>query len=277
MTFYCFLVTARDAVIAIAEKISGSVESFVEKMNARAKELGLTSTVFKNPHGLDADGHTSSAYDMAIMARELIKHPKILEFTSIYEDYLKKNDGTSTWLVNTNKLVRFYNGVDGLKTGFTQTAGYCLTATAKKNNLRLIAVVMGEETSDKRSSDIANMLNYGFNNYKNVVLYSKENALGTKRVENGEEETIPITLKEDYMKLLKNSDDTPNYSYNVTVDTLKAPLKKGKIYGKAQVIENGKIVDTLDVTVSKDISKISYFKLLLRNIKNISVGKILIK
>ena len=176
-----------------------------------------------------------------------------------------------------NKLVCFYNGVDGFTTGFTQTAGYCLTATAKKNNLRLIAVVMGEETSDKRSSDIANMLNFGFNNYKNVVLYSKENALGTKRVENGEEETIPITLKEDYMKLLKNSDDTPNYSYNVTVDTLKAPLKKGKIYGKAQVIENGKIVDTLDVTVSKDISKISYFKLLLRNIKNISVGKILIK
>ena len=136
---------------------------------------------------------------------------------------------------------------------------------------------MGEKTSDKRSSDIANMLNYGFNNYKNVVLYSKENALGAKRVENGEEETIPITLKEDYMKLLKNSDDMPNFSYNVTVDTLKAPLKKGKIYGKAQVIENGKIVDTLDVTVSKDISKISYFKLLLRNIKNISVGKILIK
>lgn len=271
------IASGNDAVVAMAEKVSGSVDAFVEKMNARAKELGLTSTVFKNPHGLDTDGHTSSAYDMAIMARELIKHPKILEFTSIYEDYLKKNDGTSTWLVNTNRLVRFYNGVDGLKTGFTQTAGYCLTATAKRNNLRLIAVAMGEETSDKRSSDITNMLNYGFNSYKNVVLYSKENSLGTKRVENGEEETINLTLKDDYTKLLKNTDDTPNYSYNIAVDSLKAPLKKGEVYGKAEVIENGKVIDTLDVTVSKDIAKASYFKLLSRNIKNISAGKILIK
>ena len=136
---------------------------------------------------------------------------------------------------------------------------------------------MGEETSDKRSSDITNMLNYGFNSYKNVVLYSKGNSLGTKRVENGEEETITLTLKDDYTKLLKNTDDTPNYSYNIAVDSLKAPLKKGEVYGKAEVIENGKVIDTLDVTVSKDITKASYFKLLSRNIRNISAGKILIK
>lgn len=270
--------SGNDAIVALSEKAFGSVENFVTKMNEKASSLGLTSTVFKNPHGLDAEGHTSSARDMAILARELIKHEKILEFTRIYEDYLKKNDGTSIWLVNTNRLVRFYDGVDGLKTGFTQTAGYCLTATAKKNNLRLIAVVMGEETSDKRSSDITNMLNYGFNSYKNVILYSKDNALGTKRVENGEEETVSLALKEDYTKLLKNTDDVPHYSYNVDVNSLKAPLEKGKIYGKAQVIdENGQLITSLDVTVLKSINKASYFKLFLRNIKNISAGKILIK
>ena len=270
--------SGNDAIVALSEKAFGSVENFVAKMNEKASSLGLTSTVFKNPHGLDAEGHTSSARDMAILARELIKHEKILEFTRIYEDYLKKNDGTSIWLVNTNRLVRFYDGVDGLKTGFTQTAGYCLTATAKKNNLRLIAVVMGEETSDKRSSDITNMLNYGFNSYKNVILYSKDNALGTKRVENGEEETVSIALKEDYTKLLKNTDDVPHYSYNVEVDSLKAPLEKGKTYGQAQVIdENGQLITSLDVTVLKSINKASYFKLFLRNIKNISAGKILIK
>ena len=270
--------SGNDAIVALSEKAFGSVENFVAKMNEKASSLGLTSTVFKNPHGLDAEGHTSSARDMAILARELIKHEKILEFTRIYEDYLKKNDGTSIWLVNTNRLVRFYDGVDGLKTGFTQTAGYCLTATAKKNNLRLIAVVMGEETSDKRSSDITNMLNYGFNSYKNVILYSKDNALGTKRVENGEEETVSIALKEDYTKLLKNTDDVPHYSYNVEVDSLKAPLEKGKTYGQAQVIdENGQLITSLDVTVLKSINKASYFKLFFRNIKNISAGKILIK
>ena len=270
--------SGNDAIVALSEKAFGNVENFVAKMNEKASSLGLTSTVFKNPHGLDAEGHTSSARDMAILARELIKHEKILEFTRIYEDYLKKNDGTSIWLVNTNRLVRFYDGVDGLKTGFTQTAGYCLTATAKKNNLRLIAVVMGEETSDKRSSDITNMLNYGFNSYKNVILYSKDNALGTKRVENGEEETVSIALKEDYTKLLKNTDAVPHYSYNVEVDSLKAPLEKGKTYGQAQVIdENGQLITSLDVTVLKSINKASYFKLFFRNIKNISAGKILIK
>ena len=270
--------SGNDAILALSEKAFGSVENFVTKMNEKANSLGLTSTVFKNPHGLDTEGHTSSARDMAILARELIKHEKILEFTRIYEDYLKKNDGTSIWLVNTNRLVRFYDGVDGLKTGFTQTAGYCLTATAKKNNLRLIAVVMGEETSDKRSSDITNMLNYGFNSYKNVILYSKDNALGTKRVENGEEETVSIALKEDYTKLLKNTDDVPHYSYNVEVDSLKAPLEKGQIYGQAQVIDdNGQRITSLDVTVLKSVNKASYFKLFLRNIKNISAGKILIK
>ncbi len=272
------IASGNDAVVAMAERISGSVDEFVKKMNERAEELGLTSTRFQNPHGLDAEGHTSSALDMAIMARELIQHEKILEFTSIYEDYLQKNDGTSTWLVNTNKLVRFYDGVDGLKTGFTSMAGYCLTATAKKNNLRMIAVVMGVETSDQRSSDISSMLNYGFNTYKMEVLYSKENPLGTKRIENGTQETINIVLKEDYSKLLKQTETSPNYSYNVKVDNLVAPINSGDTIGTVEVIDNdGIVVDTLEVTTKETVKKASLFDLWIKNIKTITAGKVLIK
>ena len=132
------IASGNDAVVAMAEKVSGSVEAFVSEMNKRAKGLGLTNTHFDNPHGLDSENHYTTAKDMSIMAQELLKHEDILTFTSIYEDYLKKNDGSSIWLVNTNKLVRFYDGVDGLKTGFTTTAGYCVTTTAKKNNIRLL-------------------------------------------------------------------------------------------------------------------------------------------
>lgn len=270
--------SGNDAVVAMAEKIAGTESEFVKKMNARAKELGLRQTIFKNPHGLDAEGHVSTAHDMAIIAKELLKHPKILEFTSIYEDYLKKPDGTSTWLVNTNKLIRFYDGVDGLKTGFTSTAGYCLTATAKKNNLRLIAVVMGADTSDNRSSDIASMLNYGFTQYKREILLPKDTVLGEKRIENGEVETTEIVLKDDYTKLLRQSELAPNYSYTLKVEKLVAPINKGDVVGKVEVVDSSSnIIDSLDVTVKDSITKAKFFTLWNRNLKHITGGRILIK
>jgi len=272
------IASGNDAVVAMAEYLSGTVEEFVSKMNTRAEELGLTGTKFQNPHGLDTEGHVSTAKDMATIAMELLKHPKILEFTSIYEDYLKKPDGTSTWLVNTNKLVRFYEGVDGLKTGFTSTAGYCLTATAKKDNLRLIAVVMGADTSENRSSDISSMLNYGFNSYKTGVLLKKDTVLGTKRVENGNQETVNIVLNHDYSKLLRQNEPLPNYSYNVKVDNLVAPVEKGKPIGSVEVVdENGTVIDNLEVSVSETVEKATFIELLLKNIKHISAGRILIK
>ncbi len=272
------IASGNDAVVAMAEKIAGTTEDFVVMMNDKAKALGLTGTTFKNPHGLDEDGHVSTAHDMAIMARELLKHPKILEYTSIYEDYLQKNDGSSTWLVNTNKLVRFYNGVDGLKTGYTSSAGYCLTATAKKNNMRLIAVVMGSDTPDHRSSDITSMLNYGFNTYKTYVVLKKDFVFGTKRVENGKEETVSIVLKDDYSKLLKNTDAIPNYSYNLKVDRVSAPVRLGDVVGVVEVVDSsGQLVDTLDVTVSQTIEKASLWDLWIRNLKHFTSGKILVK
>ena len=157
--------SGNDAVVALAEYTYGSEANFVNAMNKKAKELGLKNTSFKNPHGLDVANHYSSARDMALIAMELSKHPDVFNYTSIYEDYLRKDTDRKIWLVNTNKLVRFYDGVDGMKTGYTEEAGYCLTVTAKKNGMRLIAVAMKEPDSNTRNSEVTNMLNYGFSNY----------------------------------------------------------------------------------------------------------------
>ena len=269
------IASGNDAVVAMAEKISGSVDDFVALMNEKAKSLGLTNTKFLNPHGLDTEGHVTTARDMATLARELIKHTSILKFTSIYEDYLKKSDGSSIWLVNTNKLVRFYDGVDGLKTGFTKNAGYCLTSTAKKNNTRFITVVMGAETSDKRSSDTVNMLNYGFNTYETKILLKSSDSLGKKRVMLSNIEEVDLNLKNDYVKLLKKDEQMPKYSYNIATDYLVAPIKKGDIVGHVSVIdESGNIVDELEVTVNVDIKKSNIIENFIKNLKHLTTGKL---
>ena len=269
------IASGNDAVVAMAEKVSGSVSDFVALMNEKAKSLGLTNTKFLNPHGLDTEGHVTTAHDMAIIARELIKHTSILKFTSIYEDYLKKNDGSSIWLVNTNKLVRFYDGVDGLKTGFTKNAGYCLTSTAKKNNTRFITVVMGAETSDKRSSDTVNMLNYGFNTYETKILLKSSDSLGKKRVMLSNIEEVDLNLKNDYVKLLKKDEQMPKYSYSIAADSLVAPIKKGDIVGHVSVIdESGNIIDELEVTVNTDIKKSNIIENFIKNLKHLTTGKL---
>lgn len=270
--------SGNDAVVALAEKIAGSQDEFVEMMNKRFKELGANNTNFVNAHGLDAEGHYSTARDMAIIAMELLKHEKILEYTSIYEEYLEKNDGTKTWLVNTNKLVRFYDGVDGLKTGYTTTAGYCLTATAKKDNFRLISVVMGEESTESRSSDTVKMLNYGFNTYKINTIKTKDEVLGKVRVEQGKEDFVEIVLLEDATELLKNTQELETYKFNLKVNKIKAPVKPGDIVGSAEIIDaEGNIIDEVNVTVKKEIKKANLLDYLIRNIKIIGAGKTILK
>ncbi len=272
------IASGNDAVVALAEKIAGSQSEFVDAMNKIFKEIGATNTNFVNAHGLDTENHYSTARDMSIIARELLKHERILEYTSIYEEYLEKNDGTKTWLVNTNKLVRFYNGVDGLKTGFTENAGYCLTATAKKDNFRLISVVMGEDSTENRSSDTVKMLNYGFNTFKVNIIKTNDEILGKVRVEGGKENYADIVLLNDATELLKNTDDISKYEFILKVDTIKAPVKKGDIVGSAEIIDNeGNIVDEVDVTVNKDILKANLFDYILRNFKMFARGKDIIK
>lgn len=272
------IASGNDAVVALAEKIGGSQSGFIDMLNKRLKEIGATNTNFVNAHGLDAEGHYSTARDMSIIARELLKHPKILEFTSIYEEYLEKNDGSRIWLVNTNKLVRFYDGVDGLKTGFTKTAGYCLTATASKNNFRLISVVMGEDTSENRSSDTVKMLNYGFNTFKINIIKTKGESLGKVRVEKGKQDKANIVLLNDVTEILKNTDPVTEYNFNLKVNKIKAPVKVGDIVGTAEIIDSeGNIVDEVDVTVEKDIKKANILDYMLRNLKTIGFGKSILK
>jgi len=267
------IASGNDAVVAMAEKVGGTVENFVKMMNDKAKQLGLKNTVFVNPHGLDAEGHYSSAYDMAMIAKELLKHKKILEFTSIYEDYLQKPDGSSTWLVNTNRLVRFYEGVDGLKTGFTSTAKYCITTTAKKNNMRLVSVVMGVETSDLRSKDTNNLLNYGFNTYKLDMIMKKNKILGNVKVEKGKTDNIDLTLKDDATLLKKINDQDVDYFVNLKVDKVTAPVKVGDVVGSAEIMDNdGKLIMEKDVTVANDIEKANYFDYFMKNLKVITSG-----
>ena len=163
------IASGNDATVSLAEKIAGTEKAFVKLMNDKAKSLGLRNTNFMNSTGLDAEGHYSSAYDMAFMARELIKHEKVFSFTTIYEDYLRQDTDNKFWLVNTNKLIKTYDGADGLKTGYTKEAGYCLTATAKRDRMRLIGTIMGASESKTRNSNMMKLLDYGFNSYEMQV------------------------------------------------------------------------------------------------------------
>lgn len=251
------IASGNDAAVVLAESIGGSVEAFVDMMNKRAKELGLTSTHFVNVYGLDADGHLSSARDMAKMGRELIKHDLILQYSSIYEEYLKKKDGSSLWMVNTNKLVRFYQGVDGLKTGYTGNAGYCLTATGKWKDMRLISVVMGEPGQDERSKDTISLLNYGRSSYRLNTVIDSGKSLGTIDVDLGEKLSEEVVVKEGFTDLVKMNEEEKKYSYDLKLDAVKAPVKKGDKVGTLDVYINDQLEKTLDVTVLKDVKKCS--------------------
>lgn len=261
--------SGNDAAVALAEKVSGTLEAFVEKMNARAKELGLEDTNFKNPHGLDDANHYSSSYDMALMAIELVKHPKVLEYTSIYEDYLRKGTDRSFWLVNTNKLVRFYKGVDGLKTGYTSSAGFCMTATANINDLRIITVVMGEPDSKTRNSEVSSILDYVYANYEIKKIVEKDIIIKEATVEKGKKLNVGIISNEDIIDLYKKSDGAKSLDYDIELINLKAPIKKGDIVGKLYLKENNEVIREVDLTVNEDVKKANILELYFRYLNKI--------
>ena len=268
------IASGNDAVVALAERVSGSEEQFVKRMNTRAQDLGLKNTNFINATGLTADNHYSSAYDMSLIAKELVKHEKILEFTSTYEDYLRKDTKSPFWLVNTNRLVRFKEGVDGLKTGFTDEAGYCLTATMKKDNMRLITVVMKEENTSKRSADTTKMLDYGFNIYMVQTILDEKTTIEKKKVELGKIITTEIVPKENITILNKKSDDQKNITYKTNINKIIAPVKKGDKVGTIDIIEDNNIISTIDATVKEDILKANILTIYLRNLKEIISGNL---
>ena len=268
------IASGNDAVVALAEKIAGTEEMFVDMMNEKAKDLGLTNTNFKNPHGLDEVNHYSTARDMSIMARELVKHKKVLEYTSIYETYLRENLDTKVWLVNTNKLVRFYDGIDGLKTGYTKGAGYCLTATANKNNMRLIAVVMGEETSQLRNSEVTSMMDYGYAQYSLEILLDTDSILGKVEVDKGKNRYVEVVPKENITFLNKKVANKKNATYKVKIKNVKAPVKVGDEVGTIYVYEEDDVIRKVPITVKDNVDKIGIVGLFLRNLSDIIAGDI---
>lgn len=260
------MASANDAVVALAERISGSEEEFVKRMNSKSKELGLTNTNFKNATGLDEEGHYSSAKDMGLIAKELVKHKKVLEFSSTYEDYLRQNTNKKFWLVNTNKLIKTYPGMDGLKTGFTENALYCLTATATRNNMRLIGVVMGESDSKTRNNEMSEMLDYGFNMYKVSSLLKKGKVVG-KYIDNKSSSiSTKVITSEDINVLNKKGKSKRKITYDIKIVKKKLPIKKGDIVGRLIAKENGKKIFETDVVTSKKIKKANIIELYLRYI-----------
>ena len=266
------IASGNDAVVALAETVAGNVSNFVSMMNKRASELGLTNTHFKNSHGLDDADHYSSSRDMSLIAKELVKHEQVLEYTKIYEDYLRENTDRKIWLVNTNRLVRFYDGVDGLKTGFTDDAGYCMTATAEKDGMRIIAVVMGEETSKIRNQEVSEMLDYAFAQYKVINMLQNKNSLGKYRVENGKDEYVQVVPKGSATMVKKKSEKDGDVSYDIKLNSLKAPLKVGDNVGTMVIKEDNNVVQSLNLTVEKNVLKANYGNLLVRNIWDMIIG-----
>ena len=251
--------SANDGCVAMAEHISGSTDAFVERMNQRAKELGMLHTHFMNTNGLDADGHYSSARDVAIMACELSKHEKIFEYTSIWTDSLR--DGKFL-LANTNKMVRFYRGATGLKTGSTDKAGCCLCASATRDGMSLISVVLGAPTSKQRFASSSALLDYGFANYSVVRPVSKGEQMGEIKVRKGAAETVAAVAADNYVKVVPKG-SSKNVEVNLILpEQIAAPATKGEVIGKAEFLIDSQKIGSVELVIENDVEKKGFFVML---------------
>ena len=258
--------SGNDASVAMAERIAGSEEAFIDMMNKKAEELGLKDTKFQNTTGLPVEEHYSSAYDMAIMSKELLKYEDITKYTGKYEAYLREDTDNKFWLVNTNKLVRFYPGVDGLKTGFTREAMYCLTATAEKDGMRVIAVVFGAPTPKDRNAQVTKMLDYAFSQYKTHPMFERNHVMGSAKISKGKDKTLDVVTSEPISLLTKKGENIEDVSQKVTVHKdLKAPIKKGDPVGELVIEKNGEKLIQSPLVAKEDIDKASWWDLFKRS------------
>lgn len=267
------IASGNDASVALAERIAGSEEAFVQKMNKKVKDLGLKNTHFNNCTGLPADDHYSTAHDMSVMAKELLKYEKITDYTSLYEDYLRKGTEDEFWLVNTNKLVKFYPGVDGLKTGYTNEAKYCLTATAKKNDMRAIAVVMGTKTTKERNANVTNMLDYAFNQFSTKKLFKKGQPITTLKLLKAEDGKVDVVASESISTLYEKGKEPKNIATSVQMDDISLPLKKGDKVGTLVVKDGKKVLSKTPLTVNKDVKQASFFTLFKRSLGELTKSR----
>lgn len=258
--------SANDAAVALAEHLCGSEEVFVEKMNEKASQLGMKDTVFKNCNGLDEDGHITSAYDVAVMSRELMRHEMIFDYTSIWLDNLR--DG-KTQIVNTNKLLKTYNGITGLKTGTTNDAGCCMSASAKRGDMNLVAVVLGCNSGKERFSDAAALLDYGFANFSVTQLKAPEDLPKTIKVENGMQGNIGIGCDVNASIVLDKNSSSKIVSKIDLPESIEAPVVSGQKLGTVTYSLDGNAVKSFEITALQDAEKISFasvFSVLLNSI-----------
>jgi len=259
------MASGNDASVAMAEKIAGSESSFVDMMNKRAEELGMKDTHFSNTNGLPTENHYSSAHDIAVMSRELLKHERIIKYTGAYQDYLRKDSEKPFWLVNTNKLVRFYTGADGLKTGYTAEAKFCLSATAARDGLRAVAVVMGEPDTKTRNKEVSGMFDYLFNQYKVHTLHKAGDTMGTLKIEKGVKPELPLIAKETYSVLLKKGVTQEGIRHQLVLpESIKAPVTEGQIVGKLVVTQGTNVIKEYDVKAGETVAKAGWWKLFKR-------------
>ena len=250
------VVSANDCVVAMADYLEGSQDAFVKKMNQKAQELGMNDTTFKNCHGIDEDGHLTSAYDIAIMSRELLmNHPSITKYTTIWMDSLR--DGKSS-LVNTNKLVRNYNGCTGLKTGSTSIALYNLSASATRNNLSLNAVVLKAPTPAIRFSNAQKLLDYGFSNYTVTSFGKKGDVIKSVEIKKGTSSSVDAILENDAEVLMSNGSSKDITQEIKLDDTFTAPILEGQKLGEVEFSINGNVVSTVNLVANKSSDKLSF-------------------
>lgn len=261
------IASANDACVALAEEISGSVESFVKLMNDKAKMLGLENTNFANATGLPIENHYTTSNDMAIMSAYLIKnYPDIIKLSSTYEDYVRKDTDNPFWLVNTNRLVKHYPSIDGLKTGWTNDAGYCLSATSYNddNKMRLVAVVMGCETPQKRSADVVELLNYGHSNYHNQLVLNKGSVISTTNNIKLLPEDVRLLVSNDFYVCKKKQDKEKNYIFKLELNN-EDNNKVGMV-----IIYDGDVeIGRVDVNYELKPREVNYWLLLFRIMKRL--------
>lgn len=265
------IVSANDAAVTLAELVAGSEAQFVKKMNQEVKRLNLKNTNFENCTGLPVENHYTTPYDIGILGINLINQYEeiILKYTSCYEDYIRVNTPKKFWLVNTNKLIKSNPEIDGLKTGWTKEAGYCLTCTMKRNDMRLVSVVMGAESVEKRSNDTLNLLSYGFNNYKKRNLFTKNQVV--KKLNNiklnpsNQEIIIPNEIN-----ILEKINENNNYKYEIILDERRINSYQSKEIGKLIIYDdNGNIIVETLLDLKDENHKASFFNILLEIIKAI--------
>ena len=263
--------SGNDAAVALAEKVSGVTELFVEQMNNRAKGLGMDDTHFVNCTGLTAKSHVTSAYDIALMSRELLtKHPDIRRFTTIWTDTIR--DGTFG-LANTNKLIRFYDGATGLKTGYTTSAGYCISATAEREGMELIAVIMKGETADKRNTDAKALLNYGFSTYA-LVSAAPEESLPALPVSMGQAEQVPLMLPEEGVTALVEKGRANALTRRIDLpEGLTAPIAAGQPVGTLTLLDGETEVLSVPILAAEDVPRRSWGSLFVQLLRTVSFAR----